>query len=245
MHEPSSRNFNRGFPASLAQERPVGNLAVCQKALASLAADADIVLDLHTDDEALQYVYLHQCFWPAGQDLAAALGAEVAIIWEGDSDGAFEEVVIAPWLAEGRFDGRLVSTVELRGQADVSDDLAQRDADGLYAFLCARGLIAQAVELPQWRGRAVPIGHMETVFAPTAGVLVFERELGAQVQAGERFARIIARPGDPSSEQVLLAPQAGLFVTRYRDRLVPAGAIVGKFTGSAPSSTWSEGAFDP
>jgi predicted deacylase len=245
VHEPSSRNFNRGFTVSAAQARPVGNLAVWQKALATLAADADIVLDLHTDDEALQYVYLHQCFWPAGQDLAAALGAEVAIIWEGDSDGAFEEVVIAPWLAEGRFDGRLVATVELRGQGDVSDALAQRDADGLYAFLCARGLIAQAVELPEWQGRAVPIGHMETVFAPAAGVLVFERELGDVVQAGERFARVIAIPGDPSSEQVLVAPQAGRMVTRYRDRLVPEGAIVAKFTGSAPSSTWTSGALDP
>lgn len=245
VHESSCRNFNRGFPASAAQARPVGNLAVWQKALAELAADADIVLDLHTDDEALQYVYLHQCFWPAGQDLAAALGAEVAIIWEGDGDGAFEEVVIAPWLKEGRFDGRLVATVELRGQGDVSDALAQRDADGLYAFLCTRGLIAQAAELAEWRGRAVPIGHMETVFAPTAGVLVFERDLGDSVQAGECFARVIATPGDPSSEHRLLAPQAGMMVTRYRDRLIPEGAIAAKFTGSTASSTWTSGALDP
>ncbi len=245
VHESSSRNFNRGFIASATQARPVGNLAVWQKALAGLAADADIVLDLHTDDEALQYVYLHQCFWPSGQDLAAALGAEVAIIWEGDGDGAFEEVVIAPWLAEGRVEGRLVSTVELRGQGDVSDALAQQDADGLYTFLCGRGVVAEPAQLPVWQGTAVPIGHMETVFAPTAGVLVFERELGDAVQAGECFARVIAIPGDPSSEHRLLAPQAGLMVTRYRDRLVPEGAIVAKFTGLLPSSTWTSGPLDP
>ncbi|WAG79977.1 succinylglutamate desuccinylase/aspartoacylase family protein [Metapseudomonas furukawaii] len=245
VHEPSSRNFNRGFPGSAAQERPLGNLAVWQKGLAELAAQADIVLDLHTDDEALPYLYLHQCFWPAGEDLATALGAEVAILWEGDSDGAFEEVVIAPWLAEGRFEGRLVSTVELRGQGDVSDALAERDADGLYDFLRARGLIADPVQLPEWRGRAVPIGQMETVFAPTSGVLVFERELGDFVHAGERFARVIATPGDPASERALVAPQAGLMLTRYRDRLVPQGAIVAKFTGSEPSSTWAGGALDP
>jgi predicted deacylase len=210
-----------------------------------LAADADIVLDLHTDEQALQYVYLHQCFWPAGQDLAAALGAEVAIIWEGDSDGAFEEVVIAPWLAEGRFEGRLVSTVELRGQGDVSDALAQQDADGIYRFLCVRGLIAEPARLPSWQGRAVPIGHMETVFAPATGVLVFERELGDQVQAGECFARIVAVPGDPSSEHRLVAPQSGLMVTRHGDRLIQAGAIAAKFTGSEASSTWTSGALDP
>ncbi|MCY1203310.1 ectoine utilization protein EutE [compost metagenome] len=245
LHEASGRNFNRGFPESLAQARPVGNLAVWQKALAVLAADADIVLDLHTDEQALPYVYLHQCFWPAGQDLAAALGAEVAIIWEGDSDGAFEEVVIAPWLAEGRSEGRLVSTVELRGQGDVSDALAQQDADGIYRFLCVRGLIAEPAQLPSWQGRAVPIGHMETVFAPVSGVLVFERELGDVVQAGECFARIVAVPGDPSSEHRLLAPQSGLMVTRHGDRLIQAGAIAAKFTGSETSSTWTSGALDP
>ncbi|MNG04424.1 hypothetical protein D3C84_875520 [compost metagenome] len=76
-------------------------------------------------------------------------------------------------------------------------------------------------------------------------MLVFERELGDTVQAGECFARVIATPGDSSSEHRLVAPQAGRMVTRYRDRLVPAGAIVAKFTGSAPSSTWTSGALDP
>ncbi|MCL6689204.1 succinylglutamate desuccinylase/aspartoacylase family protein [Pseudomonas sp. R3.Fl] len=244
-HEATARNFNRGFPASAKATGTVDNLSDWQRQLAALAAPADIVLDLHTDDEALQYLYVHERLWPAAQDLAAALRAELAIIWEGDSDGAFEEVVIAPWLAEDRFDRRLVATVELRGQGDVSDALAQQDADGLWAFLCGRGVIEEAVALPAWQGVAVPMGFMETVFAPVAGVLVFERELGEVVQAGERFARIVARPGDAGSEVVLRAPQTGLFVTRYRDRLIPRGAIAAKFTGSAPSSTWTSGALDP
>ncbi len=244
-HDASARNFNRGFPASAAARGTLDNLSLWQKRLAELAAPADIVLDLHTDDEALQYVYLHECFWPAGHDLAAALRAELAIIWEGDSDGAFEEVVIAPWLAEQRFDGRLVATVELRGQGDVSDALARQDADGIYRFLGARGVVTDAEPVPEWKGVATPIGFMETVFAPAAGVLVFERELGERIEAGERFGRIVARPGDASSEHILRAPQSGILATRYRDRLIPQGAIAAKLTGSAPSSTWSSGALDP
>lgn len=244
-HDATSRNFNRGFPASAAARGTLDSVVLWQKRLAELAAPADIVLDLHTDDEALQYVYLHECFWPAGQDLAAALRAELAIIWEGDSDGAFEEVVIAPWLAEQRFDGRLVATVELRGQGDVSDALARQDADGLYRFLGARGVVSDAQPLHEWTGVAVPIGFMETVFAPAAGVLVFERELGERIEAGERFARIVARPGDASSEHILRAPQRGILATRYRDRLIPQGAIAAKLTGSMTSSTWSAGALDP
>ncbi|MCP8463813.1 succinylglutamate desuccinylase/aspartoacylase family protein [Pseudomonas sp. ZM23] len=244
-HDATSRNFNRGFPASAAAGGTLDNLSLWQKRLAELAAPADIVLDLHTDDEAVQYVYLHECFWPAGQDLAAALRAELAIIWDGDSDGAFEEVVIAPWLAEQDFAGRLVATVELRGQGDVSDALARQDADGIYRFLGARGVVSDAQPLPEWKGIATPIGFMETVFAPVAGVLVFERELGDWIGAGERIGRIIARPGDAASEHVLRAPQAGMFATRYRDRLIPRGAIAAKLTGSVPSSTWSAGALDP
>ena len=83
------------------------------------------------------------------------------------------------------------------------------------------------------------------VFAPATGVLVFERELGDQVQAGECFARIVAVPGDPSSEHRLVAPQSGLMVTRHGDRLIQAGAIAAKFTGSEASSTWTSGALDP
>ncbi|WP_374439946.1 succinylglutamate desuccinylase/aspartoacylase domain-containing protein [Pseudomonas panipatensis] len=244
-HEASARNFNRGFPAAVSARGVPDSLTHWQRQLVALAASADIVLDLHTDDEALPYLYLHQGFWPAGRDLAAALGAELAIIWEGDGDGAFEEAVIAPWQAEQRFAGRLAATVELRGQGDVSDALARQDADGLYAFLCARGVIAEAPPIAEWQGLAVPMGCMETLFAPVSGVLVFERELGAWLQAGERFARIIARPGEADSEVILRAPQAGLMLSRYRDRLIPQGAIAAKFTGSAPSSTWTGGALDP
>ncbi|WP_259759309.1 succinylglutamate desuccinylase/aspartoacylase domain-containing protein [Pseudomonas sp. GCEP-101] len=244
-HDATARNFNRGFIASAAASGTLDNLTLWQKRLAELAAPADIVLDLHTDDEALQYLYVHECFWPAAQDLAAALRAELAIIWEGDGDGAFEEVVIAPWLAEQRFAGRLVATVELRGQGDVSDALAQQDADGLYRFLGARGVVSDAGPLPEWKGVATPMGFMETVFAPAAGVLVFERELGEWIEAGERFARIIARPGDAGSEHILRAPQSGLLATRYRDRLIPQGAIAAKLTGGTMSSTWSSGALDP
>ncbi|MQT11477.1 succinylglutamate desuccinylase/aspartoacylase domain-containing protein [Segnochrobactrum spirostomi] len=244
-HFQTNRNFNRGFPDSVAAGGVGSAFVSWQARLASLARHADIVLDLHTDDEAVPYLYLHTGFWPAGRDLAVALGTELVILWEGDSGGAFEEVVIDPWLAESRLDGRLVSTIELRGQADVDETTAQADADGLYAFLCARGVIDAPATLPAWTGTVAPMGHMETVTAPQAGLIVFDVPLGAEVAAGTRFARIITRPGDPASEIPLVAPQAGRLVTRYRDRLIPRGDIAAKFACEGPSSTWSSGALDP
>jgi hypothetical protein len=44
---------------------------------------------------------------------------------------------------------------------------------------------------------------------------------------------------------VLQAAQSGRMVTRYRDRLVPQGAVVAKFTGSRQSQNWVGGLLDP
>ena len=245
FHEATSRNFNRHFNESAALQRPATTFAAWQKALVDLAVDAQIVLDLHTDSEALPYLYVNRCFWPDARDLAGALDASVAILWDNDDDGAFEGAMVSHWLREKQIEGRLAATVELRGQSDVSDALADRDAQGIYAFLCGRGVIEERGDQRAWSGEAVPMGHMETVFAPVSGVLVYERELGAEVAEGERIARIVARPGDPSSEHVLRAPQAGRLVTRCRDRLIAQGDVVVKLTGSRPSASWTGGVLDP
>ena len=240
FHEATGQNFNRAFDHSLAMERPASNLAQWQKRLVQLAADADLVLDLHTDDEALPYLYIHRSFWPEqGLALAAALQVDVVIVWDDGGDGSFEETIIS------HGSPRLAATIELRGQADVSDALAQQDAEGLWAWLCINGVIDEVAAISEWQGEMVEMGCMETVLAPCAGVLVFEQRLGDYVEEGQRFARIIARPGDLTSEVILQAAQAGRMVTRHRERLVAQGAVVAKFTGSRLSDSYSGGVLDP
>ena len=240
FHEATGQNFNRAFDHSLAMERPASNLAQWQKSLVQLAADADLVLDLHTDDEALPYLYIHRSFWPEqGLALAAALQVDVVIVWDDGGDGSFEETIIS------HGSPRLAATIELRGQADVSDALAQHDAEGLWAWLCINGVVDEVAAIREWQGDVVEMGCMETVLAPCAGVLVFEQGLGDYVEEGQRFARIVARPGDLTSEVILQAAQAGRMVTRHRERLVAQGAVVAKFTGSRLSDSYSGGVLDP
>lgn len=239
FHDATGQNFNRAFDHSLAMKRPASNLAHWQKSLVQLAGDADLVLDLHTDDEALPYLYLHRNFWPDGLALAAALKVDLVIVWDEGGDGSFEETIIA------HAGPRLAATIELRGQADVSDALAQQDADGLWAWLCVSGVIDEVAVISEWQGQVVDMGCMETILAPCAGVLVFEKALGDEVEEGERFARIIRRPGDLASEVVLHAAQTGRLVTRHRERLVSQGSVVAKFTGSRLSENWSGGTLDP
>ena len=240
FHEATGQNFNRAFDHSLAMQRPASNLAQWQKSLVQLAADADLVLDLHTDDEALPYLYIHRSFWPEqGLALAAALQVDVVIVWDDGGDGSFEETIInhaAPQLA---------ATLELRGQADVSDALARQDADALWNWLCISGVIDAVATIGEWQGEVVDMGCMETILAPRTGVLVFERHLGDWVEEGERFARIIGRPGDPGSEVFLHAAQRGRMVTGHRERLVAQGSVVAKFTGTRLSDSYSGGVLDP
>lgn len=245
LHDATGQNFNRLFDQSVKLTREATNLGHWQKCLVELAATADLMLDLHTDDEALPYLYIHRSFWPQGRRLAAALKVDVAIIWDEGGDGSFEETIIAPWLRSGEVGQRLAATLELRGQGDVSDELAEQDVEGLYAWLCTCGVIDEELPLASWQGEAVDIGHMESIFAPQSGVLIFEKALGDVLEEGERFARILGKPGDPASEVVLQAAQAGRMVTRYRDRLVPQGAVVAKFTGSRVSANWAGGVLDP
>ena len=245
FHDATGHNFNRGFDQSAATEGPGSVVQHWQKSLVQLAASADIVLDLHTDDEALPYLYVHRSFWPRGRELAAAMQMDVAIIWDEGGDGSFEETVIAPWLRAGVNSRQMAATLELRGQGDVSDRYAEQDANGLYAWLCACGVIDEAPGIADWPVQALEMGQMETIIAPQPGVLVFEKELGDFVEEGQRFARILQRPGDPSSELVLYAEQAGRLVTRYRDRLIAQGMAVAKFTGSRVSRNWRGGLLDP
>jgi len=240
FHEATGQNFNRAFDHSLAMQRPASNLAQWQKSLVQLAADADLVLDLHTDDEALPYLYIHRSFWPEqGLALAAALQVDVVIVWDDGGDGSFEETIInhaAPQLA---------ATLELRGQADVSDALARQDAEALWNWLCISGVIDAVATIGEWQGEVVDMGCMETILAPRTGVLVFEKYLGDWVEEGERFARIIGRPGDPGSEVPLHAAQRGRMVTGHRERLVAQGSVVAKFTGTRLSDSYSGGVLDP
>jgi predicted deacylase len=245
FHDATGHNFNRGFDQSAAMEQPSTNVQEWQKKLVQLAAPADVMLDLHTDDEALPYMYVHRSFWPQGHELAGAMKMDVAIIWDDGGDGSFEETIIAPWLRDGTTQGRMAATLELRGQGDVNDRYATQDAEGLYAWLCGFGIIDEAASRSEWPVEVKDMAQMETILAPQPGVLIFEKELGDVVEQGQRFARILRRAGDPSSEVVLVAEQTGRMVTRYRDRLVSQGVVVAKFTGSNVSRHWSGGLLDP
>ena len=134
--------IRRALNQVLDARMPVEDTDHLRLALMRLAADADIVLDLHCDEEALLHVYMGTPLWPAGSDLSAQLGSRITLLAAKSGGSPFDEAVGGLWwgLAE-RFPRKpippacLSATVELRGQADVSDDLARLDAENLLNFL--------------------------------------------------------------------------------------------------------------
>jgi predicted deacylase len=125
----------------------------------------------------------------------------------------------------------LAVTVELRGEADVEHALAAADARGLLQFLALRGLLDMAVaEAPPLRCEATPLAGSVPIVAPHGGVVVFARQPGDMVQAGELIAELINPITGVTTP--LPAPVSGLFFARDNRRFARAGSRLGKVAGT-------------
>ena len=119
------RGALREAVAALGATSPLESL---RKTLLSLAIDADVVLDLHCDGEALLHIYTTPQTWPGdGQLLARCIGAELALLAERSGGDPFDEAcsMLWPQLAERLGPAKplppacMAATIELRGEADV------------------------------------------------------------------------------------------------------------------------------
>ncbi|MGO4440026.1 peptidase M14 [Rhizobium sp. RAF56] len=246
----SRTNFNRDFPLISARDadsllddfddhRAPDRL---KRHLMYMALGADLVIDLHCDDESLQYAYIDEAFWPEAADLAAALDMEAVLISDGESS-AFEEAVGFAWKYEvpgerkPHLPGKLAVTVELRGTRDVYPEMARKDADGLWRFLAARGVVRDpSVSLPGFSGPAVPLDNIEMIRAPMAGTVLFHRNVGERVAEDDLLATIITAPGMPDGTIEVRAPQDGFIVTRVSDRLVRRSGDLMKIACNQPTA---------
>ncbi|WP_322987788.1 succinylglutamate desuccinylase/aspartoacylase family protein [Hoeflea sp.] len=253
-------NFNRDFPVPGkdgvrtldAASAPVFAERRLKSRLLELADDCPIVLDLHCDDESVQYLYVPEPLWPEMADLAACLDAEAALLWDSGSDCAFEEAVFEQMTARARksggdLSGHCVTTVELRGQNDVDAGLARKDAEGLYRFLQKRGVVAADDSAsPDLRADFVArqIRHVEMVEAPAGGTILFHVAPGERVQAGQMVAEIIVDPGRSGGAVAVTAPQAGYVLTRRIRRFVRMGDNLLKIIGDNQAVASRTGALE-
>jgi predicted deacylase len=232
--------------ASIAEWQPATDAETLKKTLMTLAVDADIVLDLHCDNEAVLHIYAGTPLAEAIAPLSAILGAHALLLAFEAGGEPFDEACSRLWWdLDKHFEGRypippacLSTTVELRGETEVSYALASQDAAGLLQFLTLSGVLlakdaaeaAAAAVLPAPLCQATPLEGVEPVYAPHAGILIYTRDLGAGLAAGDAIADLI----DPVSGEttVLRTTIDGVFFARSAHRHVIRGMNVGKVAGA-------------
>jgi len=185
---------------SVARWQPATDAESLKKILLGMAIDADIVLDLHCDNEAVMHIYTGEPLAELAMPLAALLEARALLVARESGGEPFDEACSRLWWELADHFGPAVPippacaaiTVELRGENDVSYEYAQRDAHALLQFLARQGVLDIALEpLPAALCDATPLEGVEPLYAPHSGVLVFRKKLGEQVKAGEAVADII------------------------------------------------------
>jgi predicted deacylase len=129
--------------------------------------------------------------------------------------------------------------VELRGQADVNDADAAADAAALLRFLQRHGVIAGEPEpLPEPRCEPTPLDGVDVLTAPMTGVLVYRKQLGEQVVAGEVVAELVDPLGEPPgpARTPIHSKTSGLLFARMSERLARPGQKFCKVAGREPLS---------
>lgn len=228
------REALRGAVAGLAAGHPVEDLKL---QLLRLAIDADIVLDLHCDAEAVLHLY---GLTPQAADcaeLGALLGAEAVLLATESGDSPFDEACSRPWFVVQQAHPRhpvplacFATTVELRGQADTDHALAAQDAAALLEFLRRRGVLAGLPPpLPPARCQPTPLAGSEPIVAPRCGVVVFHRAPGARVQAGDVVADLVDVV--TGATEPLRAQSSGVLYARSATRWATPGQRLAKVAG--------------
>lgn len=176
-----------------------GEANVLRKALMALSVDADMIFDLHCHGAAVQYAYFPEAQWQDYRDLTAELGCRVVLFFPTDEGSTFDAVasVLMHDLA-ARFPDRPIppppftTTLELRGQQDVGDDLAEADARAILRFLQRHGMVAgDPGAPPEALCSPTPLEGSDTLVAPCAGVISYRVPLGGTVKAGDVVADIV------------------------------------------------------
>lgn len=252
----SGRNFNRGYPLlvragercesldearTLLLERLAGlqgcsELERLQQQLFGWALEADLVLDLHCDGEALVHLYgntrQQEALEAVGRRLAAG-----AILIAGEAGGmSFDDALLQNWypLCGGAgWPVPLAVTVELRGQRDLAPELTAQDCERLLDLLTERGWLARHLTtVPGDPVTATPLAGVEGVVAPVGGIVHYLVAPGQSVEAGQPLAEL----EDPASGErsTLQAGVSGLCYARVPGPLVVAGEEVIFIAGLTP-----------
>ena len=226
---------------ALDQQTPRTELESQRLALQKLSYDADVVLDLHCDWDAVMHLYTNPDLWHDVEPLARYLGAQASLLALNSVGNPFDEIHSFCWSElRARFgerfpipNGSISVTVECRSQRDVTHAYAEHDADAIIQYLKHRGVIdGTPAALPPLPYPATPLAGSEPIVANASGILVFLTPVGAWIHAGDKIADVI----DPLTDTVhtLRSTTSGVLYARHIARFATAGMVVAHIAGATP-----------
>ena len=268
FHTLSGQDFNRQFPnpghvlvsrlaGKLTESEEENKRLICEEidryyreltpqtelesqrfTLMRMASQADLMIDMHCDWEALPHLYTMPHAWADMEPLARWLGSEVQLLADISGGEPFDESCCEPWRTlQAHFAahfpmprGLLPVTLELRGVADVSPEQAEQDAEAIINALISGGYIAgEVAEPPALIHNATPLAGCEYLYAPHSGIILHRRPLGSVIQPGDVVAEIL----DPLTDQLtpLIAESGGILYARHWNKFVTTGMLTVRMAG--------------
>jgi len=229
--------------AWLASSSPVGALAQLRHRVMQEAYDADYVLDLHCDNDALVHLFAVPQLRESSFELATWIGAAATLLAEDSGGGSFDEVWPGLWADAARENPnhpitakvKASGTIEYRGQMDTFDALNKQDAINLYGFFQAQGLIAgqMITERPNDAPAPTNLDATEMLRVDQAGLLAYAVELNEVVKKGQLIAELVVLEGEQAFQQRLpiYAGTNGRIISRNTNKYVWAGCSIAKIVG--------------
>jgi predicted deacylase len=133
------------------------------------------------------------------------------------------------------------ASVELRGQADVSDAFARADAEGILHYLAIRGLVDWSAkdnghrQMDEHGVMTCPLEGVSHVFAPSGGLVAYKKRPGDTVKRGELIAEIVPLTGMPGAARYPVSSDVdGLMIVAQQMKLVRPGQRVALLAGRDP-----------
>ncbi len=203
------------FAAALTAQHPQTEVDELRLRLIEGSFDADLVLDLHCDHHAVMHHYTSSAKAEIGELLGRAVGSKLALIEDLSGGNAFDEAHTAPWRTlREKFpdhpipDPCFATTLEYRGQNDVSDPMAMADAEGLMAFLSGVGAVAGGPGPMHPAAETAPLAGALEFVAPMGGIVSWITVPGDQVTEGQ----VLGHVTDPTARRrvEITAPTTGM-----------------------------------
>lgn len=199
--------------------------------------DADIVLELHCDSEAIMHIFSNYRHKEQSETLAKCISSPLVLLEDTLIGSPFDVAHIQPWIEAEKANipfACFAATIELRGFVDVSDELAAKDAIGILKFLTnQKSLDTSLLHDQNFKTETTNLTAVDFVCAPDTGIITWKVAIGDTIEKNQIIAEIVNIESlTPNKERTAVFSRTkGVLFARPMARLATQGDIIAKIAG--------------